>query len=125
VSPADWCCARGFFGAIQDFQFVFNVFSFANSQDPMGKAVSYSIVEEDFMFERACDQVLRRRLPCSTHTLARLASLRCQCIFGDYQVRSSTEQRVGLLKHCLPLSCLACLPVSLALSDREEISRGC
>jgi len=76
-----------------DFQFVFNVFSFANSQASTGMAVSYSIVEEDFMFEKACDQVFRRRLPCSNHTLARLAGLRCQCIFGDYQAGSDIPEK--------------------------------
>ena len=108
-----------FFGAIQDFQFVFNVFSFANSQASTGMAVSYSIVEEDFMFEKACDQVFRRRLPCSNHTLARLAGLRCQCIFGDYQVRPSTEQLAG------PFDNTVCqFPVSLAFSDRGGITSG-
>eukprot|EP00037_Helgoeca_nana_P018238 m.174634 g.174634 ORF g.174634 m.174634 type:complete len:471 (+) comp24361_c0_seq1:48-1460(+) len=68
-------------GTSRHYHFVFNIFSFACLS-----TTKFSLVEEDFLFERAMDSVLLRRLPCSPHTMLRLASLRCQCLFGDARV---------------------------------------
>lgn len=65
------------------FEFVFNVFTYAPIENE-----PTSLSEQDFVFEKAFDSVMRRQIPLESNELVKLAAVRAQCLFGDIRATS-------------------------------------